>query len=537
MISKVDGQQTFTEVEAWCAPLLDPNSFYAKMNRFGATWFRDEDFADMYRAGGRPSVPPSLLAMALMLQMYANVSDRELVNRLRFDLRFKYALNVPIEYPGFDPSLLSHFRSRLVKHEKEGRAFERTLEIAKSVGFVAAGEGQATDSAPILGAAAVQDTWTLIRTGIEKLLRALEEFEIQGFVAPFPKTKYLLNQGKPNIDWNDESQKFKYLAELVDDARSLLTAVDDPGDSEAGCAAQRIVAGDSTVRHARELLRRILAQDVDDRPEGPRIRKGKDATKDRIVSTNDPSMRHGHKTANHLFAGYKNAITVTLTTELVTSVEVIAANAHDSTPLLRQLAYLKSVGIFPSKVYADCAYGSADMRVSVKNDGSEIMAKVPASSRSGKYFPKDRFRVEMQVGVAQRVTCPAGQSTTNFREAQDDRDRAVQVARFAAEQCAGCEMREQCTPLKTKGREVQLHHHEDTLQAARLKAAMPGFREDMKKRLVVERINARLKEYGLKTGRYFGIKKTRLQALFAATVNNFWRVTTLLTPAKMAAST
>jgi len=123
VIRKTDGQQTFTEVEAWCAPLLDPNSFYAKMNRYGAIWFRDDDFAGMYRAGGRPSVPPSLLAMALMLQMYTDVSDRELVQRLRFDLRFKYALNVPIEYPGFDPSLLSHFRSRLLEHEKAAQAF------------------------------------------------------------------------------------------------------------------------------------------------------------------------------------------------------------------------------------------------------------------------------------------------------------------------------------------------------------------------------------------------------------------------------
>jgi len=537
VIRKTDGQQTFTEVEAWCAPLLDPNSFYAKMNRYGAIWFRDDDFAGMYRAGGRPSVPPSLLAMALMLQMYTDVSDRELVQRLRFDLRFKYALNVPIEYPGFDPSLLSHFRSRLLEHEKAAQAFQRTLEIAKSAGFVAAGDEQATDSAPILGAAAVQDTWTLIRTGIEKLLRTLEPFESHGFVAPFPKEKYLLNPGKANIDWNDHSQKSAYLAELVGDARSLLKVVEDPTEAEPGSAAQRIVAADSAVRHARELLRRILAQDVDDRPEGPRIRRGKNATKDRVISTNDPSMRHGHKTASHLFAGYKSAITVTLTTELVTAVDVIAANVHDSVPLPGQLKSLKISGIFPARIYADCAYGGADIRVSVEAEGSEIVAKVPASFRTGKHFPKDRFKIEMQGRVAERVSCPAGQSTTTFRQGKDDRGRQVQVARFGVEQCNGCELHEQCTPLKKKGRELQLHHHEDVLQWARSKATQPGFREDMKKRLVVERINSRLQDYGLKTGRYFGIQKTRLQAYFAAAVNNFWRVTTLLTSATKAATT
>lgn len=537
MLKKTDSQLTFTEVEAWCGALLDPNSFYAKMNRYGGAWFRDEDFADMYRAGGRPSVPPSILAMAMMLQMYANVSDRELVNRLRFDIRFKFALNVPIEYPGFDASLLSVFRSRLMGHEKEAQVFRRTLEFAKSVGFVAAGEDQAIDTAPILGAAAVQDTWTLIRTGIEKLLRALEPFEIQGFATPFSKEKYLLNPGKPDIDWNDANQKSKYLKELVDDARSLINVVEIPKEGEPEVVAQKIVAEDSAVEHTRELLRRILYQDVDEGPDGPRIRKGKDATKDRVISTNDPSMRHGHKTANHLFAGYKSSITVTLSTELVTSVEVIAANAHDATPLLGQVESLKSASIEPSKLYADCAYGGADSRVGVAAAGSEIVAKVPTGSRSTTHFAKDRFKIDVQDGAIARVTCPAGQSTTTFREGKDDHKRHAQIACFSTAQCAHCSLREQCTPLKTKGREVQLHHHEATLQLARQSAAAPDFRQEMKKRLVVERINARLKSYGLRTSRYFGSKKIQLQAFFAATVNNFWRVTTLLTSAHAADTT
>jgi hypothetical protein len=528
VLRKTDGQQTFAAIEGWCSHLLDEHTFYAKLNRYGGTWFRDEDFAEMYKSGGRPSVPPSLLAMCLLLQMYMNVSDRELVSRIRFDLRVKYALNLPIDHAGFDSSLLSHFRSRLVKHKKEEQAFKRTLEFARTVGFIESGESQATDSAPILGAAAVQDTWTLIRTGIEKLLRSLEPFEIQGFVMPFGKEKYLKNPGKPNIDWNDKTQKYGYLKDLVGDARLLLEAVQEPTEEMPGPAAQRIVAGDSAVQHGRALLHRILEQDIDDRPDGPSIRKGKVATKNRVISTNDPSMRHGHKTTNHLFAGYKSAITVTLGTELVTSVDVIAANAHDATPLVGQLKFLKSVGIFPLVIYADCAYGGADTRVNVRNEGSEIKAKVPATSNSSKHFTKDQFKVDIRDNVPERVTCPAGQSTTRFRQGKDDHGRTAQIACFGTEQCAGCNLREKCTPLRRKGRELQLHHHEDTLQSARLQAAMPGFRQDMKKRLVVERVNSRLKSYGLGMGRYFGTKKTRLQALMAATVNNFWRITTLM---------
>ena len=55
----------------------------------------------------------------------------------------------------------------------------------------------------------------------------------------------------------------------------------------------------------------------------------------------------------------------------------------------------------------------------------------------------------------------------------------------------------------------------------------PSFREALKKRLVVERVQGRLQSYGLKNGRYFGLQKILLQATLTVVVNNIWRLTSL----------
>ena len=104
------------------------DSFYGFLAGQRGRLFRDEDFAALYcPANGRPSVPPSLLATALVLQTYDGVSDEEAKQRADYDLRWKVALGVELDARPFAKSTLQEFRAQLIVHEQAAVIFRRSL--------------------------------------------------------------------------------------------------------------------------------------------------------------------------------------------------------------------------------------------------------------------------------------------------------------------------------------------------------------------------------------------------------------------------
>ncbi len=83
------------------------------------------------------------------------------------------ALHLPLDYAGFDPSSLSCFRRRLAEHGQERNAFDRLMAVARQAGFLPDRVTLLVDTTWVKGAGAVQDTYTLLRKRIRKLLRAL----------------------------------------------------------------------------------------------------------------------------------------------------------------------------------------------------------------------------------------------------------------------------------------------------------------------------------------------------------------------------
>ena len=141
--------------------------------------FRDADFAGFYCLdNGRDSVPPSLLATALLLQSHDKVSDAEAKARADFDLRWKVAMGIEVEDRPFAKSTLQVFRAQLILHGKVREVFESSLRLARESGYLK-GRGMrvALDTTNILGRGAVKDTYNLLADGIVKLLRALAAVE------------------------------------------------------------------------------------------------------------------------------------------------------------------------------------------------------------------------------------------------------------------------------------------------------------------------------------------------------------------------
>jgi transposase len=135
MLAVADRQQGFFDA-AWCSDLLPEGSIYSLLAEHGDRIVRDEDFADCYsERQGRPSIPPSLLAKVLLLAYRDGLSDERAMDAVRFDLRWKVALDLPLDHAGFHATSLVRFRARLLMHGKERLVFERSLELATELGL------------------------------------------------------------------------------------------------------------------------------------------------------------------------------------------------------------------------------------------------------------------------------------------------------------------------------------------------------------------------------------------------------------------
>lgn len=161
------------------------------------------------RSTGRPSVPPSILATALVLQTYDRVSDEEATERASFDLRWKTALGIPLDEVPYAKSTLQLFRAHLLVHEFGRLAFERSLKAARNRGHLKGRMRLAVDTTNIFGRGAVKDTYNLLGDGIVLVMRALaaqEEKALEEWAAGSKLERYITGsslKGEADLDWDD----------------------------------------------------------------------------------------------------------------------------------------------------------------------------------------------------------------------------------------------------------------------------------------------------------------------------------------------
>src|SRR5437868_15402552 len=128
-------QRGMFEADTVYGEFVGRDTFYGWLASQRGELFRDEEFAALYvLTNGRPSVPPSLLATALVLQTYDGVSDEEAKQRADYDLRWKVALGVELDARPFTKSTLQEFRAQLIVHDRTRAVFQRTPEVAKRRG-------------------------------------------------------------------------------------------------------------------------------------------------------------------------------------------------------------------------------------------------------------------------------------------------------------------------------------------------------------------------------------------------------------------
>jgi hypothetical protein len=514
MLGKRSAQRGLFEADNVLGAFVGEDSFYGYLAAQRGTLFRDDDFTDLYCSdNGRRSVPPSLLATALVLQTYDRVSDAEAKARADYDLRWKVALGIELEARPFAKSTLQEFRAQLILHEAQAAIFKRSLALAKAQGrFRGRTLRVALDTTHILGRGAVKDTYNLLADGIVLVLRVLAQqagASLAAYAAGLQLERYVNGsslKGQAELDWGNAAARRRLLGEIVADADRLLERVRDvrTGLPAGSDAETRLV--DVAGR-----LSRVLGQDIERKADGPALQDG--VSRDRLVSVQDPEMRHGHKSARKRFNGHKADIAVDAESQLITAADVLAGNAPDAQGALALVEQTEAnTDAVVDETLGDCAFGDGATRQAFADAGRVLIAKVPVTQNQG-FFPKTAFTLDL---AQDACTCPAGQTTTGPAR-RDGRGR--RVFRFAAAVCAGCPFQAQCVRGQG-GRTVSVHPQELLLQAARAVQASPAFRAYRALRQVVEHRLARLVQLGLRQARYVGIPKTRFQLLMAAAVAN-----------------
>jgi len=507
MLGRRHPQRSLFEAQAW-PHRVPADSFYARLGGVIEQLFADDDLAAMYCPdNGRPSLPPSLLSGVLLLQFYDDASDAEAIARLTFDLRWKVALTLGLDFDPPDPSSLSVFRARLLAHGQERYAFDRLLAVGRAAGFLPEKVTLLIDTTPQLGAGAVQDTYTLIRKGIRRVLKAA------GYQAPAKRrglatnlAAYLESDRKAEIDWNDPAARAAQLKVLAADAHAALELALAESD-------------DAEVRAAGWLLTKILGDDlVTDEHGEPQIGRG--VAPDRVISLTDPDMRHGHKSAAKHFDGRKVQVATDAASELVLAVEPMPANRTDGADLLRIVDAVEAqTGVTVERAMGDTSYGTADNRAACAARGIELLSPLPEAADPA--VAKSAFVLDLETPSA---TCPAGHTTTTVHTARDPHGRPVLRFTFPRTVCAACPLFARCVQSKTEGRTITSHYHEALLQAARAQQATAEFKDTYRRRAAVERKIADLVGHGLRRARYLGRVKGRLQNYWVGAAVNLKRL-------------
>ena len=507
MMGRRDPQRSLFEAQVWPHRVPD-ESFYARMGAVNDGLFQDEDLAGAYCAdNGRPSWPPSLMSGITLLQFYEDVSDAEAIDRLKFDLRWKVALNLPLDFEPPHSSSLSVFRGRLVQHGQERYAFNRLLHVGRAAGFLPDRLTILVDTLAQHGAGAVQDTYTLIRKSIRRVLK------LAGYQVPLKRrglsanlVAYLDSDRKADIDWADPAARAAQLNVLVQDAEAVLDLALDQAD-------------DPDVRAAAWLLTKILGDDVTPDESGqPQIGEG--TAPDRIVSLTDVEMRHGRKSAAQRFDGRKWQVAEELSSELLLALEPVSANGSDGRDLLPVLEHVEAhAHVTIERVIADGAYGTGDNRADCAARGTDLVA--PLAVLPNPDVAKTAFAIDLTAGT---VTCPQGQTTTTQRFTHDDFGRRVPAFFFERSTCETCPLFKRCVHSQRHGRSIVLNYHEALLQAARQRQATTEFKDTYRQRPAVERKVAEASRHGAKQARYLGRFKNLWQAQWTGAVINLKRL-------------
>lgn len=497
-------------------------NLYLKMRDELGTFYEDTDFAELFSTRGQPAFSPWRLALITVMQFAEGLSDRQAAEAVRARIDWKYALSLELEDAGFDFSILSEFRSRLLAKNQESALLDKMLLTFREKELIKARGTQRTDSTHILANVRHLNRLETVAESLRATLNKIAKFAPEwlyirvtaGWFEQYSRRieEYRLPKGEKarNEYGSLVGLQTLRLIELLksEDTPAELTNLKTVKALQLMWDHQfEIKDGKLRFRPAAELA-----------PAG-----------ERFDSPYDVQARYGNKRST-TWRGYKVHYTETCDEtrpSLICNIETTAAMIPDIVMGKRIHTSLQNKKLLPETHLLDSGYIEAKWIVqSAKGENVRII---------GPPRPNNQWQSKVANGFAladflidwenKRVTCPAGQTTTNWYPRRLHGAENIRV-RFKRSQCSKCEKKPLCTRSLREGRALGFAGKENhlILEHFRELQDQPHWQKLYNRRAGIEgTFSQAVRSFGLRRSRYLGERKTHLHNLVTAAAINIGR--------------
>jgi len=499
------------------------------------TIFQDDAFAALFPMNGQPGLPPWRLALVTIMQFRENLADRQAAEAVRARIDWKYLLSLELTDPGFDFSVLSEFRDRLLDGNAEALLLDQLLERCRALGLLKARGQQRTDSTHVLAAIRVLNRLELVAETLRAALNAVATVAPDWLQAITPLAWY--ERYSRRIEESRlpkaTAEREVYAQTVGEDGFLLLDALDTPDAPEG---LRELPSMDALRRTWQRHYERTACA-----PASPgaspayqvRFKASRELppAAEGIESPYDVEARYRHKRDTQ-WTGYMVHVSETCeptTPHLLTHVHTTPATVHEAqctTPIQQALV---DKDVSPQEHLVDAAYVSSELLVHSRDDQGIILRGPTRPSQGWQTqvdgaYTIDQFAVDWD---QQHVRCPQGHLSVAWWEHGGGQGSRPIIVEFDKHTCGSCPVRAGCTRAKHTGRRLRLPPQDqyEALAAAQTWYASEEGQQLYKRRAGVEgTLSQGVRAFGLRRTRYWGVAKTHLQHVAIAAAINIDRI-------------
>ena len=502
-------------------------NLYVRMREELDVIYADEDFADLFPTRGQPAESPWRLALVTVFQFAEHLSDRAAADAVRGRIDWKYALSLELTDAGFDHTVLSEFRTRLLIGGAERRLLDLLVCCARDRGWLKARGRQRTDSTHVLAAVRALNRVELVAETMRHALAVLADRAPDWLHAHGRSEWAERYERRPEDDRlpSKQAQRLALAETIGRDGLELLVAVDA---DEAPSRLRDLPA--------LRVLRAVWIQNYLVTETDVRWRTDKEGLPPAarfISSPYDPDAHYAKKRTTQ-WVGYKVHLTETCeddTPNLITNVATTAGPVADGamTPAIHQA--LAERDLLPGRHVVDTGYLDAELLVSIpQRYGVDLLGPTRRNyhwqARAGQGFDAQGFAIDW---AREQATCPAGRTSISWTPAIDGRRNHVIKIKFSTKDCGPCPHRADCIRSRKASprRAITVRPHEqyDALRAARERERTEAYAAEYARRAGIEgTLSQAVRRAGLRRSRYVGLARTHLDHLLTATALNFVRI-------------